>query len=138
MSLFRRKKQTPIQPIPPEVPFKYPSGVCVETESGRYYLKGNRKYKIKSDLVFKSWSFPVVIKSSDVAISKYTNSLRRLGFRDGSILRDIYNGELFIISEGERIKITTVEMYEALGINESKVPYVSHEDVVFHKEGEIT
>lgn len=136
MSLFKRKP-VPVEPVVPAGPFTYPSGTCVITESGRYYLKGNKKYKIKSDAVFKSWNFPLVIKSSDAAISGYTPSLRRLGFRDGTVLRDIYDTSLYVVSDAKRVPINTVEMYEALGIEEKSIPYVSHEDVVFHPEGSL-
>lgn len=134
MSWFKRKVKE-IKAEVPTSPYDYPSGVCVKTESGLYYLKNKTKYRIKSDKVFKSWKFPVVIDSSDHAISHYRPSLRRLGFRDGTIVRDIYDQRLYIISNSERVSITTPEAYAVLAIDDSVIPYVSHEDVVFHKEG---
>lgn len=135
MSLFKRKPAF-VQEVP-DVPVVYPSGVCVETESGRYYLKGNKRYVVKSESVFKSWNFPVVCKSSDVAISKYQKSLRPLGFRDGSVVRDIFNGELFIISGTKKVKITDTKMYDYLGLEDLKIPYVSHEEIGLHPDGDI-
>ena len=134
MSWFKRKVEE-VKAEAPNSPYKYPDGVCVVTESGRYYLKGSTKYKIKSQSVFNSWAFPTVIDSSDVAISEYKPSLRRLGFRDGTVIRDIYDQRLYIISASARVAITTPEAYRALGIDESRIRYASHEDVVFHKEG---
>lgn len=134
MTLFRRRKVSNYQP--PEEPTRYPDGVCVVTESGRYYLKGVTKYKIKSDTVFKSWDFPVVLESTDAAISQYQPSLRRLGFRDGTLIRDIYDQRLYIIADGLRVPVTSVDMYKLLDIDNRKIPYVSHEDVIFHKEKE--
>lgn len=134
MSLFKRKPKS-VSPVVPTTPVEYPDGVCVVTESGRYYIKNGRKYRIKSNAVFKSWSFPLVVPSSEVAISKYKPSLRPLGFRDGTVIRDIFNLELFIIAGGSRVKITSPESAERLGLDTEKVPYASHEDVVFHKEG---
>lgn len=120
---------------PPQSPVKYPNGVCVRTETGEYYLHGGKKYKIKSANVFKSWNFPTVLDSTDAAISAYPNSLRRLGFRDGTLVRDIYDTNLYIISEGKRIPVKTVELYDLLNVDNAKIPYVSHEDVIFHEEG---
>lgn len=137
MSLFglgRKAKEAPSFKVP-DSPVKYPDGMAVVTESGKFYLKNGRKYKIKSEAAFKSWSFPVVAQSSDAAISKYRPSLRPLGFRDGTVVRDIFNQELYIIAGGLRVRIDTPEALEILNLDDSKVPYASHEDVVFHREG---
>lgn len=135
MRLFGRKRdREDSDSALPTAPVNYPSGVCVETESGRYYIKGGRKYLIRSQQVFDSWSFPLVVKSTDAAISHFKRSLRPLGFRDGTVIRDIFNLELYVISEGKRVRITGSQMYEDLGLWGHNIPYVSHEDVMFHRE----
>ena len=136
MSIFKRKPPVHEQKVPVS-PVVYPSGTCVETESGRYYIKGNRRYRIKSEAVFKSWSFPLVCKSTDAAIANYKPSLRPLGFRDGTVIRDIFNLELFVISDGKRIKLTDPDMLEFLGLDNAKIPYASHEEVISHSEGRL-
>lgn len=133
MRLFSKKKAPKV--VPPQGPFKYPSGTVVNTESGQYYLKGLVKYKIKSRSVFNSWNFPLVVDSTDEAISKYRPSLKRLGFRDGTIIRDIYDGRLYVIANSKRVQISSVEAGEALGIEGLPNNYVSHEDVLFHSDG---
>lgn len=137
MSIFRlhtKSKKTPTFEVPTS-PVEYPDGIAVVTESGKYYLKNGRKYKVRSEAAFKSWSFPVVARSSDAAISEYKPSLRSLGFRDGTVIRDIFNQELYVISAGTRVKITSPEAADRLNLDTSNIPYVSHEDVVFHKFG---
>lgn len=120
----------------PTGPVDYPDGTCVVTESGRYYLKNGRKYRVKSDSVFKSWSFPLVCESTDEAISKYKPSLRPLGFRDGTVIRDIFNLELYVITGGKRQRISSPEQLRLLGLEGKEIPYASHEDVMFHGEVE--
>ena len=47
MSLFdRNKRREKTQRVPTEK-FDYPGGVCVETETGYYYLKSGKKFRIK-------------------------------------------------------------------------------------------
>lgn len=133
MRLFSKRKASTV--VPPKEPFKYPSGIVVTTESGQYYLKGLVKYRIRSKPIFKSWGFPLVVESTDAAISNYRPSLKRLGFRDGTIIRDIYDGRLYIIADSKRVQISSVEAYEALGIEGLPDNYVSHEDVLFHSDG---
>lgn len=134
MSIFKRRKPAR-EPVIPEGPVEYPQGTCVETESGKYLINGGKRFRIKHDAIFKSWNFPLVVKSTDKAIAHYPSSLRPLPFRDGTVVRDIYNLELFVFSGGKRIKIVSVEMFEHLGLEDSKIPMVSHEIVRAHPEG---
>lgn len=134
MSLFRRIKATPGQPVPTER-FDYPGGVCVKTESGYYYLKGGKKFRIKSDSVLRSWSFPIICDSTDSAIAHYKNSLAPLGFRDGTVVRDVFDYKLYIIADGKKYPVESKEMYDYLGLTEDNVVIVSSADIKSQREG---
>ena len=128
-----RRKPSPPKP---SIPTEYPSGTCVVTESGRYYINGKFRHKVVSDRVFDSWSFSLVIESTEAARSKYA-LMRSLGFRDGTVIKNILDGKIYVISKNLRRLIDDPDVLRRLGKDESQVVLVSNGETLLHKEGEV-
>jgi hypothetical protein len=127
------KVETPPQRIP-TTPTEYPDGVAVETDTARYYIKGQFKYVIPSDRVLYSWAFPYVMKSSDAALSKYVKR-GKLGFRPGSLLFN--DGRYYLVSGSVLRKISGPDVFETFGLDPSRALWVSDEEMKLHKAGEV-
>jgi hypothetical protein len=108
----------------------------VVTEAGRFYIGTKFRHRVISDRIFESWSFPVVVETSEIAVSKYP-IVKSLGFRDGSLVKDIMTGGLYVISRGERRRITSPDVLDRLGKTEADFMLASQKELSLHKEGEV-
>lgn len=113
----------------------YPTGVCVKTETGYWYINGKYKNKIKNARVFKSWSFPLVIETTDSAIAHMPRA-KALGFRAGTLVRDISDGKVYLISENTRRMLGSPESYDILGLKRRDAIWAAHDEIILHPEGE--
>ena len=124
----KRSKKTPKSPT------EYPTGTVVHTESGWYYINGKFKHKFLNRRVMESWNFRVV-ESSDVAISKYFKA-KALGFRDGTLIRDISDGKIYLIAGKQRRTLASEEAFERLGLSHKDAQWVSVKEVELHEKGD--
>jgi hypothetical protein len=60
-----------------------------------------------------------------------------LGFRSGSVFKDISSGLLYIVEGSLKRKIEDPDYLHSLGIDPNKVPLVSRDESELHKEGEV-
>lgn len=134
MFLFQ-KRQKSLRPKP-STPTKYPSGTCVVTELGRFYISNDYRHKIPTDRIFESWSFPLVVETTEAALAKYP-ILKSLGFRDGTLIKDISTGKMYVISKSLRRLIADPDVLSRLDRDESQVLLASQKEVLLHKEGEV-
>lgn len=128
-----RRKPSPPKPSSPT---EYPSGACVVTEAGRFYINGKFRHKIISDRIFDSWSFPIVVETTEAAVSRYV-VVKSLGFRDGSVVKNILDGKIYVISKNERRPVADPDVLRRLGKDETKVVLASNREILLHKEGEV-
>lgn len=128
--LFRK----PNKPLSPQ---DYPAGVCVVTESGRYFIgRDNKRYKIDSNAVFKSWSFPIVVNTTEAALANYPIAVSKLGFRDGTLLNNIADAKLYLVSGGKLRHITSPDVLKRLSVKQSKAILVSQKEINIMKIGD--
>lgn len=127
--MLRKNEQFPTSPM------NYPSDTCVRTESGYYLIKGGKKYRIVSTRVLDSWSFSRIVKTTDAAVSKYRTA-GKLGFRGGSLIHNIADGKIYLVSDNKRRHITSPDVLERLGANGKDVIHVSDTEILLHVEGE--
>lgn len=125
-----RKRRTEL----PTGPVDYPSGSCVKTEKGLFLIKGTKRYRIVSERVLASWSFPRVIVTSEAAVAKY-KILGKLGFRESSLLYNIKDGKMYLVSENKRRHITSPDVLDRLGATSKDVMTVSDDEIKLHEEG---
>jgi hypothetical protein len=79
----------------------------------------------------KSWCLPVLeTKESVISGLKLFGSL---GFRDGTLVKDISNGKIYLISDSKSRHITDPDVLEWL---EAEIIRVSHKEILSHEEGE--
>lgn len=110
-----------------------PSGVFVQTPDFKtYYIKGKRKLPI-SEIHFTSWNADR-IPVSYLAVKDFEDG-PRLGFRDGSLVKDFADGIMYLISDTKRRRIEDESSFLALG-GKKLLTTVPSEYIRVHKEGE--
>jgi hypothetical protein len=78
-----------------------------------------------------SWSLPI-IETKESILSTYILS-GSLGFRDGSLLKDISDGKFYLISDSKRRHI--IEPDVLIWMNSSIIE-VSQKEILSHAEGD--
>lgn len=131
MWFLRRKPKS----VPPSVPVDYPAGTCVQTEKGVFLLKGKYRYRITSERILNSWNYPFVVESTESAVSQYKIG-GKVGFRQGTLIKDMSNGKMYLISENLRRLIDSPDFFDVMLFPRDKMIEVSHEEAELHKEGE--
>jgi hypothetical protein len=125
ISLFKKKRNkhlyTPI----------VPSGLIAHTEKGYFYVKGKKRFKFVSDRARDSWSLPIVETKESMMINYPINGV--LGFRDGSLVKDISDGKIYLISDSKRRHIVEPDVLQWI---ESKVIDAGQKEIFVHSEGE--
>jgi len=134
-SITPTQSQTPKE-LPTEPTF-YPSGIAVKTEKGTWYMHPNgTRLRITSKAILQSWNFPFVVEATESALSNYKIAYSRLGFRDGSLLTDISDGRMYVVSNGALRHIKSVEFLERMDISEYDSQLVSNADIQIMRMGE--
>lgn len=132
--MFRRQKKTTQLPSSPQV---YPTGICLKTEKGTYsLLKDGKRYRVQSQEIEKSWSFPLVVKTTEVACKNYPVAISKLPFRDGTLLYNIADGKMYLVSEAKLRHIVGVGVLVRLGVSFNDAMTVSQSDINLMRMGE--
>lgn len=108
-----------------------PSGLIANTEKGYFYIKGNKKFKFISERAMNSWGLPV-IKTKDEMLSKFVVS-GTLGFRDGTLIKDISDGRIYLVSDSKRRHVIDPDVLEWLNV---EIIVAGQKEVFIHEEGE--
>lgn len=120
---------------PPQQPVAYPSDVVVETESGYWFIKGKSCFRLFSDRVLDSWQVDT-LPGSDASVSKFKN-VGVLGFRNGTLVKNIADGRYYLISENKRRHIVSPDVFEYYGFDMAYAMTVSQAEIDIHEEGEV-
>jgi hypothetical protein len=138
--MFGRRNSTPTTQTsvatspPPLRPLEYPSGICVRVFEDYYYVKGNSLFKFVSERAAKSWAIPVA-EGRAINISNYKiNAL--MGFRDGTLIQNISDGKIYLVSGSKRRLVTDPDVLDWYGLNLSNVVVVSEKEASAHADGE--
>jgi hypothetical protein len=132
LTRFLKKSQTP--QISSRLKGKaYPiSGMFYATEKGYFYIRSNKRYKVYSDRCFESWSSAAIDTDfSNVSGIPYAGIL---GFRDGTIIHNLADGKMYIVSDNKRLHIKTPDAFPEGWIEANKV-LVGDNEINLHKEG---
>ena len=122
-----QKKQQPLKEYSPIVP----SGLIAHTESGYFYINGNKKFKFISERSVASWGLPI-IKTIDKQLNKLVLT-GTLGFRDGTLVKDISDGKIYLISDSKKRHIVEPDVLEWLN---SEIIEIGQKELFVHDEGE--
>lgn len=120
----------------PTIPTEYPSGICVSVDGNYYYINGKYRHPVIGTRILESWRFPFVVKTSEEALTNYPRAAK-LGFRDGSLVKDISNGTIYIISQRLKRPIHNPDVLTTLGLTNDNARWVSKEELSLHKTGEV-
>lgn len=117
-----------------ESPTSFPSGIAVKTDKATYWIKDGKRFKLISDRAEKSWSFTTVLaKESALSSIKLVG---KLGFRDGTLIKNIADGKLYLISQNKRRHIVSPDIFDKYGLNRSSVIEVSEAEANMHDLGD--
>lgn len=131
MWFLRQKASRPV----PQEPVNYPSDVVVETESGYWFIKGKNKLRIFSDRCLDSWQVDV-LQGSDASVSKFKKA-GVLGFRNGTLVKNIADGRYYLISDNKRRHIVDPDVFDKYGFNIDTTMVVAQAEIDIHEEGEV-
>jgi hypothetical protein len=126
-----KKKQQQLLIISPTV---LPSGLAVKTERAIYWIKDSKRYKLISDRAAKSWAFTTV-NATEQAIASM-KVVGKLGFRDGTLIKNIADGKMYLISQNKKRHIIDPDSFDKYGLDRSLVIEVSEAEANMHQIGE--
>jgi hypothetical protein len=129
---LRRKTRFPDQPRP-TAPIDYPDGLAVDTEDGVWYIRSRMLFRVYSPRVLESWAFKPV-RGSTKALSGFKRG-GVLGFRDGTLIHNIADGKMYLVSGNKRRHIRNPDSFEHYGLEYHPILQVSDKETNLHDEG---
>ena len=130
--MWKKRKTQRTLPTDPQ---SYPNGICLETESAFYLLRKGLRYRLPTERILASWGFSLVVETTEAAVKHYKVA-GKLGFRDGSLIYNVADGKIYLISDNKRRHITSPEALELLGIAPEDAIKVSDFEVNLQELGE--
>lgn len=124
MPLRRSRKISPL----------VPGGLIARTEKGYFLVKGDKRFKFVSSRARDSWNLRVV--DTDELTMKDIRVAGVIGFRDGTLIRDISTHKIYLISEYKRRHVTSPDILRDLGFRKSNAILVSAREASVHQDGE--
>ena len=113
----------------------YPNGSMVTTESNTYYIRNNRRYRVYSRRALASWALPEAF-ASDEDLSEVPLSRSPVGFRDGTLILNVADGRLYLISGNKRRHVRSPDVLERLNRSFDEHILVSQRETEIHEEGD--
>lgn len=130
--MLLRKKKKLVLPTEPTV---YPIGTCVHTERGYFYMKANSRLRIPSLEILNSYNFHRIAESTERALINYKIT-GKMGFRSGSLIYNISDGKVYLISDFKRRQVMSPKALRLIGAKYDDAVVVSDEDIQIHEVGE--
>jgi hypothetical protein len=115
-------------------PTNFPSGLAIKTDNATYWIKDGKKYRLVSDRAAISWSFPTVMASEGSLVNIKTAG--KLGFRDGTLIKNIADGKIYLISQNKRRHVMSPDVFNIYGLDRSAIIEVSELEASMHDLGE--
>lgn len=115
-------------------PTSIPSGLAVKTDKATYWVKDGKRYKLISDRAAKSWSFPTVNATEQAIVS--IKIVGKLGFRDGTLIKNIADGKMYLISQNKKRHIVSPDSFDRYGLDRNLIIEVSEEESEMHNLGD--
>lgn len=115
-------------------PTNFPSGIAVKTDKATYWIKDGKRFRVVSDRAEKSWSFTTV-NATESALSNI-KLVGTLGFRDGTLIKNIADGKIYLISQNKRRHIIDPDSFTKYGLDRSNVIEVSEAETNMHDIGD--
>jgi hypothetical protein len=87
-----------------------------------------------SDRAEKSWGFITVMASESSLVNIKTAG--KLGFRDGTLIKNIADGKMYLVSQNKRRHILSPDVFDKYGLDRSKLIEVSSKEAEMHELGD--
>jgi hypothetical protein len=129
MKLFKHTQSTLITS-----PTNFPSGIAVKTDKAVYWIKDGKRFKLISDRAAKSWAFTTV--NATEASMPNIKVAGSLGFRDGTLIKNIADGKMYLVSQNKKRHIISPDVFDKFGLDRSKIIEVSAAEIAAHELGE--
>ena len=130
LKLFKNTKTT----LPILQPTNFPSGIAVKTDKDTYWIKDGKRYKLISNRAAQSWCFTTVLATESALTG--IKLAGKLGFRDGSLIKNLADGKMYLVSQNKLRHIVDPDLFERYGLDRSKVIEVSDKEISAHDLGE--
>ena len=111
-----------------------PGGLIARTEKGDFLVKGNKRFKFVSERARNSWKLKVV-NTNELAMQNIKVA-GIIGFRDGTLIRDISTHKIYLISEYKKRQVTSPDILAGLGFLTKDILLVSARESSVHQDGE--
>jgi len=115
-------------------PTNFPSGIAVKTDKDTYWIKDGKRYRLISDRAAQSWCFTTVL-ATEAALTGI-KLVGKLGFRDGSLIKNLADGRMYLVSQNKLRHIVDPDSFNRYGLDRSKVIEVSDKEISAHDLGE--
>lgn len=115
-------------------PTDFPSGLAVKTSKATYWIKDGKRFKLASERAEKSWSFTTVLAEESALVS--FKIAGKLGFRDGTLIKNIADGRIYLISQNKRRHIVSPDIFDRFGLDKSSIVEVSDAETKIHELGD--
>lgn len=115
-------------------PTNFPSGIAVQTDKETYWIKDGKRYKLISERATRSWGFTTV-KATEAALSGI-KLVGKLGFRDGTLIKNIADGKMYLVSQNKLRHIVDPDIFNRYGLDRSNLIEVSEAEIKAHDIGE--
>ena len=115
-------------------PTNFPSGIAVKTDKAVYWIKDGKRFKLISDRAAKSWAFTTVNATEAALVGMKIAGA--LGFRDGTLIKNIADGKMYLVSQNKKRHIVSPDIFIKFGLDRSKMIEVSATEIAAHELGE--
>lgn len=115
-------------------PTNFPSGIAVKTDKAIYWIKDGKRFRLISDRAAESWKFTTV-NATESAVSSM-KLVGKLGFRDGSLIKNIADGKIYLLSQNKLRHIVDPDSFTKYGLDRSWIIEVSDNEINAHELGE--
>ena len=115
-------------------PTNFPSGIAVKTDKATYWIKDGKRFKLISERAAISWMFTTV-NATEAALSGI-KLVGKLGFRDGTLIKNISDGKMYLVSQNKLRHIISPDVFIRYGLDRSKMVEVSQNEFEAHDLGE--
>lgn len=130
--MFRKKKSQ--KPLPTKQT-DYPSGTYIHTEAGYFFITGSKRYRLISKRILDSWVPHRVVETTEAAVQHYRIAAK-MGFRSGSLIHNLADGKIYLVSDNKRRHVTSPDVLERLGASRADVVSVSLTEINLQELGE--
>jgi hypothetical protein len=97
-------------------------------------LQDGKRFRLISERAVQSWAFTIV-QATEAALAG-SKVIGKLGFRDGTLIKNIADGKIYLISQNKRRHVVDPDTFDRYGLDRSKTIEVSEVETNMHDLGE--